>query len=92
MAKVVNATLYFSELEWRITTELNIDVVETCRTAIKTEIRDRTEVREIVNKTQNIVEENSRLREENNLLKEQLRTIPPSQPERMAILQRFGYR
>jgi len=92
MAKTVNVTLYFSELEWRITMGLNIDIVETCRTAIKTEIRDRAEVREIVNKTKNIIEENSRLREENNELKEQLRTIPPTQTERMAILSRFGYR
>lgn len=92
MAKVVNATLYFSELEWQITTALNIDIIETCRTAIKQEIRDRAEVQEIVNKSKNIVEENSRLREENGKLREQLAAIPPSQPERMAILSRFGYR
>jgi hypothetical protein len=92
MAKTVNCVLYFSELEWQIVNALSIDIIDVCRTAIKAEIRDRTEIKDIVNKTQNIIQENSRLREENNLLKEQLRTIPPTQPERMALLSRFGYR
>jgi len=92
MARVVNVNLFFSELEWNITNSLGIDVVETCRMAIKAEMASRTEIRDIVHKTENIISENQRLREENNQLKEQLRTIPPSQPERMAILQRFGYR
>jgi post-segregation antitoxin (ccd killing protein) len=92
MAKTVNATLYFSELEWQIVTALSIDIIDVCRTAIKEEIRDRAEVREIVNTSKSIVSENQRLREENGKLREQLLTTPPTQPERMAILSRFGYR
>lgn len=92
MGKVAHIDLFFSELEWNITRALNINVVEVCRQSIKDEIATRSEIRDIVTRTENIVNENARLRQENEVLREQIRNIPPSQEQRMKAVACFGYR
>lgn len=72
MTKIVNVVLYLSDMEWRIIERFGINIVDTCREAVKQEIRDRAEIREICDNTRNIVKENERLRAETIRLKEQI--------------------
>ena len=92
MGKVVNVKLYFSDVEWRVATALNLDIVETCRTAIKQEIRDRAEVQAIVNKPNFLVEENRRLLHENRNLRDQIAQAPMPIERKIEALARFGHR
>jgi regulator of replication initiation timing len=72
MTTIINVTLYLSERERIIVNELGIDLLTVCREAIKSEIRDRAEIREICDKTRDMIHENARLREENTRIREQL--------------------
>lgn len=72
MTTIINATFYLSERERAVVSELNIDLMEVCREAIKSEIRERAEVREICDKTRDMIRENARLREENLRIREHL--------------------
>lgn len=92
MGKTVSVNLYFSEMEWHIARTLGIDVVETCRQSIKDEMTSRTEIRDIVTRTENIIGENQRLRSENEKLREQIRNLPPTPEQKMKAICGFGYR
>jgi PKD repeat protein len=64
MGRRVEVEFIFSEIEWEVIHEFQIDIMEICRNSIKNEIRDRAETREIMYKHKNIEIENENLRNE----------------------------